>query len=109
MFEHISTSGKEKTVSLPPRLRKFETGAAELLARSEEMLGRAAGSLGAGEEEKEHSYEFGLPARGLTRGKRKLLDAMRELSAAEDHLVNKYPELAGEIRQYRKKVEAVVL
>ena len=50
MFEHISTSGKEKTVSLPPRLRKYKAGAAELLARSEEMLGRAAGSLGASEE-----------------------------------------------------------
>lgn len=62
VFEHISTSGKEKTVSLPPRLRKFEVGAAELLARSEELLGRAAGSLGVGEEEgvREFNIEYCL-------------------------------------------------
>lgn len=47
--------------------------------------------------------------RGVPPGKKRLLDAMRNLSAAEEHLVNKWPELAKDIRSHRKKLESYVL
>jgi len=103
LFESLPSKPKEE-VSLPPTLRKYSAGASELLEHAEELLGRALS-----EEEDRHSFKFTMRETGLTRGKRKLLDAMRELAAAEDHLVNKYPEVAAEVRKYRKKIEAVIL
>lgn len=47
--------------------------------------------------------------RGVTPGKKRLLDAMKNLSAAEEHLINKWPGLAREIRSHRKKLEDDVL
>jgi len=42
-------------------------------------------------------------------GKKRLLDAMKDLSAAEEHLIHKWPEMAREIRSHRKKIEDDVL
>ena len=42
-------------------------------------------------------------------GTKRLLDAMKDLGAAERHLVKKWPGLAREIRSQRKKIEATVL
>ena len=48
-------------------------------------------------------------SRGVPPGKKRLLDAMKNLSAAEEHLINKWPGLALEIRSHRKKLEDDVL
>ena len=37
---------------------------------------------------------------------RKVLEAYRELQAAEQHLVEKHPDLAAEVRALRKEIEA---
>lgn len=52
-----------------------------------------------------------LPTRDkkIPPGKKRLLDAMKDLSAAEEHLVHKWPEIAREIRSHRKKLEVDVL
>jgi len=59
----------------------------------------------------EVKHEITLPPvrKEMTRGVRKLLEVMREMQAAEQHLVQKYPELALAIRLIRKKVEAEIL
>lgn len=46
---------------------------------------------------------------GIPPGKKRLLDAMKNLGAAEEHLVHKWPEIAREIRSRRKKLESTVL
>ena len=48
-------------------------------------------------------------SRGAPPGKKRLLDAMKNLGAAEEHLVNRWPELARKIRSHRKKIESDVL
>ena len=46
---------------------------------------------------------------GIPPGKKRLLDAMKDLGAAEEHLIHKWPELAKDIRSHRKKLESYVL
>jgi len=59
----------------------------------------------------EIKHEITLPPtrKEVTRGVRKLLEVMREIQAAEQHLVKKYPELALAIRLIRKRIEAEIL
>ncbi len=44
----------------------------------------------------------------MDRFKAKLLEVMRSLHAAEDHIASEKPELAAKIRSLRKKVEDCV-
>ena len=54
------------------------------------------------------TYMMEGAARDIEEKKAKLMEAYREMQAAEEHLAEKYPELANKIRKLRKKLEPCI-